>query len=52
MLLDPAETIRGRSGIDSSGDLLKALVSITVIVAGGGVSDSFRCGDGALYSSR
>lgn len=51
MPFDPEGT-RGRSGTGSSGDLLNTRVSITVIVAGGGVSDSLRCGDGAVYCSK
>jgi hypothetical protein len=51
MPFDPDGT-RGRSNTGSSGDLLNPRVSITVLVAGGGVSDSLRCGDGAVYCSR
>ena len=52
MPFDPDEETRGRSVGGSSGDLLNARVSITVIVAGGGVSDNFKCGDGAVYCSK
>lgn len=52
MPFDPADGTLGRSTVGSSGDLFRTRVSITVIVAGGGVSDSFRCGEGAVYCSR
>lgn len=55
MPFEPADVTRGRASSTASGgsgDLPKLRVSITVMLAGGGVSESFKCGEGAVYCSR